>query len=116
MLNYIRFSTRKGENKTLIEIRTGKDGYMQTGCSDRERILSVFLNVRYSLTFFDQKMREEGFYESKTTYGSVERVCPIHMPKTYFPMWLLRDCMIYIWGVSDEGRLYGIGAAGNSDE
>ena len=25
MLNYIRFSTRKGENKTLIEIRTAKD-------------------------------------------------------------------------------------------
>ena len=40
MLNYIRFSTRKGENKTLIEIRDCEG--LQAGCSDRECILSIF--------------------------------------------------------------------------
>lgn len=43
MLNYIRFSTRKGENKTLIEIRTGKDCRLDAVI---ESVSYPFLNVR----------------------------------------------------------------------
>lgn len=42
MLKYIRFSTRKGENKTLIEIRTGEDCRLDAVI---ESVSYPFLNV-----------------------------------------------------------------------
>ena len=47
MLNYIRFSTRKGENKTLIEIRTGKDCRLDAVI---ESVSYPFFECAYSLT------------------------------------------------------------------
>lgn len=59
MLNYIRFSTRKGENKTLIEIRTAKD------C----RLDAVIESVSYP--FFECEGTERGnseFYRNFRTF------------------------------------------------
>ena len=47
MLNYIRFSTRKGENKTLIEIRTAKDCRLDAVI---ESVSYPFFECAYSLT------------------------------------------------------------------
>ena len=47
MLNYIRFSTRKGENKTLIEIRTGEDCRLDAVI---ESVSYPFFECAYSLS------------------------------------------------------------------
>ena len=47
MLKYIRFSTRKGENKTLIEIRTGEDCRLDAVI---ESVSYPFFECAYSLT------------------------------------------------------------------
>ena len=51
MLNYIRFSTRKGENKTLIEIRTAKDCRLDAVI---ESVSYPFFECAYSLTPFEE--------------------------------------------------------------
>ena len=47
MLKYIRFSTRKGENKTLIEIRTGEDCRLDAVI---ESVSYPFFECAYSLS------------------------------------------------------------------
>ena len=67
MLNYIRFSTRKGENKTLIEIRTAKD------C----RLDAVIESVSYPFfecVFTDRRAwRRVASADCRFTYGKLER-------------------------------------------
>ena len=68
MLNYIRFSTRKGENKTLIEIRTAKDCRLDAVI---ESVSYPFFECAYSLTC--RAWRRVASEDCRFTYGKLER-------------------------------------------
>ena len=78
MLNYIRFSTRKGENKTLIEIRTGKDCRLDAVI---ESVSYPFFECAYSLT---AEHGEEWLLRIEDLH--MEAWKDIYMPKDVLPM------------------------------
>ena len=77
MLNYIRFSTRKGENKTLIEIRTGKDCRLDAVI---ESVSYPFFECAYSLT---AEHGEEWLLRIEDLH--MEAWKDIYMPKDVLP-------------------------------
>lgn len=77
MLNYIRFSTRKGENKTLIEIRTGKDCRLDAVI---ESVSYPFFECAYSLT---AEHGEEWLLRIEDLH--MEAWKDIYMPKDILP-------------------------------
>ena len=77
MLNYIRFSTRKGENKTLIEIRTGKDFRLDAVI---ESVSYPFFECAYSLT---AEHGEEWLLRIEDLH--MEAWKDIYMPKDVLP-------------------------------
>ena len=77
MLNYIRFSTRKGENKTLIEIRTEKDCRLDAVI---ESVSYPFFECAYSLT---AEHGEEWLLRIEDLH--MEAWKDIYMPKDILP-------------------------------